>query len=129
MLGRATMPRTALVGRDGELATLAGWLDAAGDGEPRLVLCGGGPGVGRPGFAEGLTRVAGTATYQCCGVVRWRPTAPHRTGHGDRCFEPPDGKPGIGRYPPRNPGPLFGWRRSARWSRLRSCRVGPMRRP
>src|SRR6266508_4357239 len=58
MLGRATMPRTALVGRDGELATLAGWLDAAGDGEPRLVLCGGEPGVGKTRLAEELTRVA-----------------------------------------------------------------------
>ena len=52
------MPRTALVGRDGELATLASWLDSAGAGEPRLVLCGGEPGVGKTRLAEELTRVA-----------------------------------------------------------------------
>jgi DNA-binding CsgD family transcriptional regulator len=52
------MPRTALVGRDGELATLAGWLDAACGGEPRLVVCGGEPGVGKTRLAEELTRVA-----------------------------------------------------------------------
>jgi DNA-binding CsgD family transcriptional regulator len=52
------MPRTGLVGRDGELGRLAGWLDAAGAAEPRLVLCGGEPGVGKTRLAEELTRIA-----------------------------------------------------------------------
>jgi DNA-binding CsgD family transcriptional regulator len=52
------MPRSALIGRDRELDLLARWLDAAGTGEPRLVLCGGEPGVGKTRLAEELARLA-----------------------------------------------------------------------
>jgi predicted ATPase len=53
------MTRGALVGREREVDALAGWLDAAVAGEPRLVLCGGEPGVGKTRLAEELAELAG----------------------------------------------------------------------
>lgn len=50
---------SGLVGRDRELAALAGLLAAALAGDARLVLCGGEPGIGRTRFAAELaTRAA-----------------------------------------------------------------------
>ncbi|WP_410786499.1 ATP-binding protein [Kribbella sp. C-35] len=43
-----------LVGRDRELATLSGCLDAAGTGRPQLVICRGEPGVGKTRLAREL---------------------------------------------------------------------------
>lgn len=50
--------RSGLVGRDRELAALAGLLAAALAGDARLVLCGGEPGIGRTRLAEELARRA-----------------------------------------------------------------------
>ncbi|MEJ2860016.1 ATP-binding protein [Actinomycetospora flava] len=56
----------ALVGRDRELALLAGWLDAARAGAGRLVLCGGEPGIGKTRLAQ---EVAGRALARGVAVV------------------------------------------------------------
>jgi len=50
--------RTELVGRDGELALLGGWLGEAVAGNPRLVLCSGEPGIGKTRLAEELGLLA-----------------------------------------------------------------------
>lgn len=56
-----------LVGRNREIGALEGWLDAALDGRPRLVLCGGEPGIGKTRLASQLAAIA-----QAKGVpVRW----------------------------------------------------------
>jgi hypothetical protein len=47
-----------LIGRRREMAYLRGWLMAAVEGEPRLVLCGGEPGIGKTRLASGLAEVA-----------------------------------------------------------------------
>jgi hypothetical protein len=43
--GGVPMVRADLVGRESEMASLAGWLQAAIDGHPGLVLCRGEPGI------------------------------------------------------------------------------------
>ncbi|WP_226364520.1 BTAD domain-containing putative transcriptional regulator [Pseudonocardia sp. ICBG162] len=48
----APAPDTGLVGRDAELAVLAGALDRALAGEPAVVLVEGGPGIGRTRLLE-----------------------------------------------------------------------------
>ena len=50
--------RSALVGRDAELAALCGELGAALAGRPRVVLCRGEPGIGKTRLAEELSDVA-----------------------------------------------------------------------
>ncbi|MFF3559674.1 AAA family ATPase [Streptomyces sp. NPDC002574] len=53
------------MGRRRERAALSGWLDAALDGEPRLVLCGGEPGIGKTRLAmetAAMATAAGAAT-------------------------------------------------------------------
>lgn len=52
--------RTELIGREREFAVLADSLAAALDGDPRLVLCRGEPGIGKTRLAEELCRWAGT---------------------------------------------------------------------
>ena len=47
-----------LIGREREVAALSGWLDEALDGRPRLVLCGGEPGIGKTRLASELGEVA-----------------------------------------------------------------------
>ena len=47
-----------LIGRRREMAYLRGWLMAAVEGEPRLVLCGGEPGIGKTRLASELAEVA-----------------------------------------------------------------------
>jgi DNA-binding CsgD family transcriptional regulator len=47
-----------LIGRRREMAYLRGLLAAAVEGEPRLVLCGGEPGIGKTRLASGLAGVA-----------------------------------------------------------------------
>jgi predicted ATPase len=47
-----------LIGRRREMAYLRGWLMAAAEGEPRLVLCGGEPGIGKTRLASELAEVA-----------------------------------------------------------------------
>lgn len=49
--------RSELVGRDHEFAMLADCLQAALDGHPRVVLCGGEPGIGKTRLAEELSRL------------------------------------------------------------------------
>jgi predicted ATPase len=55
---RGVMARTEFVGRERELDTLAGLLGEACGGEPRLVLCGGEPGIGKTRLAEELVALA-----------------------------------------------------------------------
>jgi len=50
------------VGRRRELAYLRGWLMAAVEGQPRLVLCGGEPGIGKTRLASELATMA-SASY------------------------------------------------------------------
>ncbi len=52
--------RTELIGREREFAVLADSLAAALEGDPRLVLCRGEPGIGKTRLAEELCRWAGT---------------------------------------------------------------------
>lgn len=47
--------RVELVGRSAELSVLVNALNAACSGEPRLVLCGGEPGIGKTRIAEEIT--------------------------------------------------------------------------
>ena len=47
-----------LVGREREVLALSAWLDAALDGRPRLVLCGGEPGIGKTRLATELVAMA-----------------------------------------------------------------------
>lgn len=54
------MARRELVGRDTELSVLAQSLDAALEGQARLVLCQGEPGIGKTRLAEELLTLAGT---------------------------------------------------------------------
>lgn len=51
--------RSVLVGRDRELAALAGYLDDALQGRPGIVLCRGEPGIGKTRLAEELAALAG----------------------------------------------------------------------
>ena len=64
-MGSRTVERDdGIVGRARELDALAGWLDAAGNGAGRLVLCSGEPGIGKTRLAQefaGLALAAGTA--------------------------------------------------------------------
>jgi DNA-binding NarL/FixJ family response regulator len=52
------MARAEFVGRERELDTLAGLLADALGGEPRVVLCGGEPGIGKTRLAEELVALA-----------------------------------------------------------------------
>ncbi len=52
------MLRTGFVGRERELTVLSDCLAAALDGEPRVVVCGGEPGIGKTRLAEELALVA-----------------------------------------------------------------------
>ena len=61
------MVQGEFVGRRRELAYLRGWLTAAVEGQPRLVLCGGEPGIGKTRLASELAEVA-LASYGA-GVV------------------------------------------------------------
>lgn len=89
------MTRTELVGRDRELAALTEWLTAAFDGDPRLVLCAGEPGVGKTRLAEelaGLTRERGVPVVwgriaEADGATAVLAVAPDPPGHrrGYRC--------------------------------------------
>ena len=56
------------VGRRRELAYLRGWLMAAADGQPRLVLCGGEPGIGKTRLASELAKMASAS---CSAGVVW----------------------------------------------------------
>lgn len=47
-----------LIGRRREMAYLRGWLTAATEDEPRLVLCGGEPGIGKTRLASELAELA-----------------------------------------------------------------------
>lgn len=47
-----------LIGRQRELAALSEWLDAALERRPRVVLCGGQPGIGKTRLASELTELA-----------------------------------------------------------------------
>jgi len=49
-----------LVGRQREMTSLRGWLQAALEGRPRLVLCGGEPGIGKTRLAHELAAHAET---------------------------------------------------------------------
>lgn len=51
--------RSALVGRDRELAALSEYLVAAQQGHPSIVLCRGEPGIGKTRLAEELAALAG----------------------------------------------------------------------
>lgn len=64
------MRQDALVGRRAELESLSGWLDDALAGHPRLVLCGGEPGIGKTRLAAELTRLAQTRGV----TTRWART-------------------------------------------------------
>ena len=55
------MVQGEFVGRRRELACLRGWLMAAVEGQPRLVLCGGEPGIGKTRLASELAKVASTS--------------------------------------------------------------------
>ena len=55
------MVQGEFVGRRRELAYLRGWLTAAVEGQPRLVLCGGEPGIGKTRLASELAKVASTS--------------------------------------------------------------------
>ena len=50
--------RIEMVGREGEFDAVADCLNAALDGQPRLVLCRGEPGVGKTLLAEELSGLA-----------------------------------------------------------------------
>ena len=50
--------RIEMVGREWEFAAVANCLDAALDGQPRLVLCRGEPGIGKTLLAEELSGLA-----------------------------------------------------------------------
>ncbi len=54
------MDEGELVGRQREMASLRGWLQAALEGRPRLVLCGGEPGIGKTRLAQELVAHAQT---------------------------------------------------------------------
>jgi DNA-binding CsgD family transcriptional regulator len=63
-----------IVGRRRELAVLREWLDAARDGEGRLVLCAGESGIGKTRLAQelaGVALAAGTAVVwgRCAEIV------------------------------------------------------------
>lgn len=47
--------RTALIGRETELARLCDAIDAAMAGQPGVVLCRGEPGIGKTRLAEELS--------------------------------------------------------------------------
>ncbi|MEU6340763.1 AAA family ATPase [Streptomyces sp. NPDC046977] len=55
-----------LVGRRRERTALSGWLDAALGGEPRLVLCGGEPGIGKTRLAVETAALASAAGAASC---------------------------------------------------------------
>ena len=55
------MVQGEFVGRRRELAYLRGWLTAAVEGQPRLVFCGGEPGIGKTRLASELAKVASTS--------------------------------------------------------------------
>jgi hypothetical protein len=63
----AAVVQSDFVGRRRELAYLRGWLTAAVEGQPRLVLCGGEPGIGKTRLVSELAKVA-SASYGA-GVV------------------------------------------------------------
>jgi len=52
------MEHGELIGRQRELAALCEWLDAALERRPRLVLCGGEPGIGKTRLASELAELA-----------------------------------------------------------------------
>ena len=62
------MVQGEFVGRRRELAYLRGWLMAAADGQPRLVLCGGEPGIGKTRLASELAKMASAS---CGAGVVW----------------------------------------------------------
>ena len=47
-----------MVGRQRELGALLAWVGAARDGAGRLVLCAGGPGIGKTRLAQEIAGVA-----------------------------------------------------------------------
>lgn len=47
-----------LIGREQEVVALSGWLDEALERRPRLVLCGGEPGIGKTRLASELAEMA-----------------------------------------------------------------------
>lgn len=55
---RVPLTRTPLVGRKSELSMLGKCLDAALDGQPRLVLCRGEPGIGKTRLVDELSACA-----------------------------------------------------------------------
>ncbi len=63
--GRATDPRSAardvFVGRSPELAVLEVALAEAAEGQPRLVVLSGEPGIGKSRLLDELARTAGSA--------------------------------------------------------------------
>ncbi len=65
--GRVGVGSEGLVGRRRELASLSGWLDAALDGAPALVVCGGEPGIGKTRLVMEAAAVAAAAG----AVTRW----------------------------------------------------------
>jgi ATP-dependent Clp protease ATP-binding subunit ClpA len=76
--------RGVLVGRDRELAALAGYLDDVQQGRPSIVLCRGKPGIGKTRLAEELVGLAGdrgvpsSAWDRRTGV---HPIPPHQDRH------------------------------------------------
>lgn len=62
------MVQGEFVGRRRELAYLRGWLTAAVGGQPRLVLCGGEPGIGKTRLASELAKVGLGELRRRCGV-------------------------------------------------------------
>ena len=74
-----------LIGRRREMACLRGWLVAAAEGEPRLVLCGGEPGIGKTRLASELAEVASAGLgARVVWARRLRTVALRRTGCGGR---------------------------------------------